>query len=181
MMEIKSTSSLINELKGSCPMMEWDAEDLICDLVNMGYFDMPASTRYHGAFAGGLAEHSMAVYRNLKQLTDKLGLKWQREESPWLVAVLHDLCKTDQYRERSDGSWEYRNDMLLTGHGEKSLMLCSMMNIRLTEEEAACIRYHMGAFCEKEQWNDYTRAVESWPNVLWTHTADMMASRFDGV
>ena len=39
-----------------------------------------------------------------------------------------------------------------------------------------CIRYHMGAFIDKEQWNDYTRAVEQYPNVLWTHTADMIAS-----
>ena len=30
---------------------------------------------------------------------------------------------------------------------------------KLTEEEIMCIRYHMGAFCDKSEWNDYTRAV----------------------
>ena len=51
----------------------------------------------------------------------------------------------------------------------------------LTEEEILCIRYHMGAFTEKEEWNDYTRAVNKYATVLWTHTADMLASHVEGV
>lgn len=44
-----------------------------------------------------------------------------------------------------------------------------------------CIRYHMGAFTDKSEWNDYTRAVRQYPNVLWTHQADMLASHVAGV
>jgi hypothetical protein len=44
-----------------------------------------------------------------------------------------------------------------------------------------CIRYHMGAFTDKSEWNDYTRAVRNYPNVLWTHQADMLASQVAGV
>lgn len=51
----------------------------------------------------------------------------------------------------------------------------------LTEEEIMCIRYHMGAFTDKSEWNDYTRAVRNYPNVLWTHQADMLASHVAGV
>ena len=51
----------------------------------------------------------------------------------------------------------------------------------LTMEEIACIRYHMGAFTDKSEWNDYTRAVKAYPNVLWTHQADMLASHVKGV
>lgn len=51
----------------------------------------------------------------------------------------------------------------------------------ITREEEACIRYHMGAFTEKEEWKDYTDAVERFPNVLWTHTADMIASHITKV
>lgn len=51
----------------------------------------------------------------------------------------------------------------------------------LTEEEIMCIRYHMGAFCDKSEWNDYTRAVHKYTNVLWTHQADMLASHVEGV
>lgn len=51
----------------------------------------------------------------------------------------------------------------------------------LTVEEIMCIRYHMGAFCDKSEWNDYTRAVHKYTNVLWTHQADMLASHVEGV
>ena len=34
---------------------------------------------------------------------------------------------------------------------------------------------------EKEEWNDYTRAVNKYATVLWTHTADMLASHVEGV
>ena len=51
----------------------------------------------------------------------------------------------------------------------------------LTEEEICCIRYHMGAFTPKEEWNDYTGAIHAYPNVLWTHHADMLASHVAGI
>ena len=44
-----------------------------------------------------------------------------------------------------------------------------------------CIRWHMGAFDDKENWNSYGRAVTNFPNVLYTHTADMIAARILGV
>ena len=43
-------------------------------------------------------------------------------------------------------------------------------------EEILCIRYHMGAFVDQKEWNDYTRAVHMCPNILWTHTANMIAA-----
>ena len=53
--------------------------------------------------------------------------------------------------------------------------------VPLTEEEMLCIRWHMGAFDDKENWNSYGRAVTNFPNVLYTHTADMIAARILGV
>lgn len=44
-----------------------------------------------------------------------------------------------------------------------------------------CIRYHMGAFTDKEEWQDYTRAIHRYPNVLWTHQADMIAAHIKGL
>jgi len=49
--------------------------------------------------------------------------------------------------------------------------------MKLTPEEVMCIRWHMGAFDEKHNWKYYTAAVKKYPNVLWTHTADMIASQ----
>lgn len=63
---------------------------------------------------------------------------------------------------------------------QESVMLLSQV-YTLTDEEIMCIRYHMGAFTDKDEWNDYTRAVRNYPNVLWTHQADMLASHVAGV
>lgn len=151
-------------------------------LEPMGYFEIPASMTYHGAWPGGLFEHSWAVTKQLVCMTDKLGLKWQMRRSPVLVGMLHDLCKTEEYEKCGDG-WKHHR---LKGHGERSAALAeAILNdtgaLSLTEEERLCIRWNMGAFDDKENWNCYGAAIEEYPNVLWTHTADMVASRVLGV
>lgn len=147
-------------------------------LIDVGFFTAPASTKYHGAYEGGLFDHSKAVYENLNTLTEKLDLKWGDDDSVFVVAMLHDLCKCDQYEKDGDG-WKYKTDTLLTGHGEKSLMMLNLTGCVLDCEELACIRYHMGAFTDSKEWSNYTNAIHRYPNVLWVHTADMMAAHID--
>lgn len=166
--------------------------DMLDWLVSKGFFTAPASTKYHGAHEGGLFQHSSAVMKSLVGLTESCHLEWQNERSPYIVGMFHDLCKIDQYRNTSYGlaldgqplhnpcEWEYNPHTLLKGHGEKSVMLLSQF-YTLTEEEILCIRYHMGAFTPKEEWNDYTGAIHAYPNVLWTHQADMLASHVAGI
>lgn len=166
--------------------------DMLDWLVSKGFFTAPASTKYHGAHDGGLFQHSSAVMKSLVGLTESCHLEWQNERSPYIVGMFHDLCKIDQYRNTSYGlpldgqplhnpcEWEYNPHTLLKGHGEKSVMLLSQF-YTLTEEEILCIRYHMGAFTPKEEWNDYTGAIHAYPNVLWTHQADMLASHVAGI
>ena len=163
-------------------------------LKNNGYFTAPASTKYHGNYEGGLFDHSHAVATELIALTQKNGLMWQNPRSPAVIGLFHDICKVDQYKHPTESlyvnneeqkveipdKWEYRDDMLLKGHGDKSIMILAS-HMQLTEEEVMCIRYHMGAFTDKSEWNDYTRAVRRYPNVLWTHHADMIASHVMGV
>lgn len=160
-------------------------------LYTNGFFTAPASTKYHGSYEGGLFDHSFQVMNTLVQLTEDCSLEWTRPESPYLVGMFHDLCKIDQYQHPvcaenmlgekmyDTNAWEYRKNTMLKGHGEKSVMLLSQFTM-LTEEEIMCIRYHMGAFTDKEEWRDYTGAVNVFPNVLWTHHADMIASHVLG-
>lgn len=155
-------------------------EHLADSLDEMGFFDAPASTKYHGSYYGGLYEHSETVTKSLVELTEKLGLKWEREKSPYLVGMLHDLCKCDQYVKRPDGTWESSRGLILTGHGDKSVILAQRL-VDLTEEETLCIRWHMGAFDDAKTWNTYSGSIERFPNVLYTHTADMIASRVLGL
>ena len=154
-------------------------------LINEGFFTAPASTKYHGSKEGGLFDHSFTVMSFLMELSAKEGLKWSRKESPLIIGMFHDLCKIDCYLpiidpETKAVSYKFNTDTLLKGHGDKSVMLLSS-KIQLTEEEVMCIRYHMGAFTDKEEWNDYTGAIHKFPNVLWTHQADMLASHVAGI
>jgi 23S rRNA maturation-related 3'-5' exoribonuclease YhaM len=48
-------------------------------LDKLRFFDAPASTKRHGAYDGGLFDHSFAVAKYLVELTEKLGLTWGEE------------------------------------------------------------------------------------------------------
>lgn len=161
---------------------EYTTKQLCEALDEMGYFDVPASLKYHGAFEGGLFVHSLNVATTIADYTEKLGLKWTRQSSPWIVGLFHDLCKCDNYIRTEQSStpgvlqgWNYKNKKLLAGHGDKSVMLLSQFRA-LTEEEVLCIRYHMGAY-EQGDWDGFDLAIRKYPNVLYTHTADMYASK----
>lgn len=117
------------------------AADLLAWLGTTDFFEAPASTRFHGAYPGGLVEHSLNVYYAL------LGQYTIREyggESVAVVALLHDVCKTGYYRRERDGKYSVK-DQLPMGHGEKSVYLV-MKFMDLTDEEALAIRWHMGAY-----------------------------------
>lgn len=165
-------------------------------LWDNGFFTAPASTKYHGAYEGGLFDHSFQVFGRLLSLTKCNELEWMRPESPFIVGMFHDICKIDQYIENKEYAtammggveitlpqeitkFEYNKDTLLKGHGAKSIMLLSQF-MTLTEEEILCIRYHMGPY-EKEEWAEYDMAIRKYENVLWTHHADMLASKVDDI
>lgn len=160
-------------------------------LTEWGFFNMPASTKYHGTREGDLFLHSKNVAHELKRITDACGIKWRDPRSPILIGYFHDLCKCDAYKRPlltrtlsgepifDNTSWEHRKDQVLEGHGEKSVMLAGTL-CRLTEEEMLCIRYHMGAY-NTVDWNGFDRAIKKYETVLWTHTADMLASKVLGI
>lgn len=157
-----------------------ECEEIRDKLDELNFFDAPASTKYHGNYVGGLFDHSYEVTVALLKLTKQLNLHWERKESPYIVGMFHDLCKCDQYTQYTDGTFGYRNNLILTGHGEKSVIIAQNI-MSLTEEEMLCIRWHMGAYEGEKVWNNLGAAIEVRPNVLYTHTADMIASRVRGI
>lgn len=158
-------------------------------LQEEGFFIAPASIGYHGDYPGGLFDHSVKVTRCLIDLTNSLNLKWKNDRSPIIVGMFHDLCKAVNYKReveqvgstsRVSGEWKkVKNDVWGTGHGSKSVAVASTL-LKLTDEEVMCIRYHMGAY-ETDEWANYDAAIRRYPNVLFTHTADMMASKIHNV
>ncbi len=167
------------------------ADKLLVYLESSDFFTAPASTRYHGAYFGGLLEHSLNVYDCLcdylarPRVKEQYGLEFS-EESVAIVALLHDLCKVDFYVEstrnvKEDGVWKtvpfYTiDDKLPYGHGEKSVYIASGY-MRLTREEAFAIRYHMG-FSGEENINTVGAAFAKFPLAVALFTADMEASYF---
>lgn len=163
-------ASKYNTLNLSAEFIDWLREN--------GFFTKPAAIKHHGNYTGGLFDHSLAVSQSLLTLTGALNLKWQNPRSPFVVGMFHDLCKVDDYTVKqvdSDKFFEYNNDKILTGHGDKSIIMLSQF-LNLTEEEILCIRFHMGAY-QTDDWNSYDKAIRKYETVLWTHTADMYASK----
>ncbi len=152
----------------------------------------PASTRFHGAYEGGLLEHSLNVYECLKDYLERdrvkklYGMSYS-DESIAIVSLLHDLCKVNVYKKGSrnvkgeDGVWRsvptYEfDDKLPYGHGEKSVYVISGY-MKLTREEAFAIRYHMG-FSTDDDNRNVGAAFEMFPLAVALSFADMEASYF---
>lgn len=156
------------------------------------FFAAPASARFHGAYAGGLCDHSVNVYRCLEdylareRVQELYGLEYD-PESVAIVALLHDLCKVGCYKSGTrnvkgpDGKWNAVptfnfDDPLPYGHGEKSVYIISGF-MRLSREEAMAIRWHMG-FSGSEDSRMVGDAFQKYPLAFALSTADMEATYF---
>lgn len=139
-------------------------DEVIAMLESLGFFEAPASTRFHLSYEGGLLEHSLMVCRTALMLRNQvLRLKPELEaklpeESVKLTALLHDVCKAEiykratKYRKNERGAWEeYRSYEVdytdfPVGHGEKSVIVLLQSGLELTKEEVLAIRWHMSAW-----------------------------------
>ncbi len=172
-----------------------DGADKLLDYMlsdHSDFFTAPASTRFHGAHAGGLLEHSLNVYHCLKDYLSRPRAKElyrmdYSEESIALCSLLHDICKMNFYKvdyrnaKNEAGVWEkvpyYTiEDNLPYGHGEKSVYIISGY-MRLAREEAFAIRYHMG-FSGIEDKNNVGRSFEMFPLAFALSVADMEATYY---
>ena len=162
-------------------------ENLLAFLEKTDFYAAPASTKYHGAYKGGLLEHSMNVYEILKEKikNEKLDVK---EDTIIISALLHDICKLNFYKvdyrnaKNEKGEWEkvpyYTiDDTIPYGHGEKSVMMISEY-IKLTNEEKYAIRWHMGFTEPKELYGTIGQAYKKYPLALLLFEADLESTYF---
>ncbi len=167
------------------------SEKLLAYLEQSDFFTAPASTRYHGAYEGGLCEHSLNVHACLKDFLARPRMQelydiHYSDESIAIAALLHDLCKINFYvpgtrNVKENGVWKevpfYTiNDQLPYGHGEKSVYIVSGF-MKLTRDEAFAIRYHMG-FSQNDDPATVGKALEMFPLAFALTVADMEASYF---
>ena len=170
------------------------AKELLDWLKKSDFFTAPASTRHHSAFAGGLCYHSVNCYnRFLKNIIAEYGENYKNtisDESIAIIALLHDVCKTNFYKEdvrnvKIDGVWEQVpyytiDDKLPYGHGEKSVYMISGF-MKLTREEALAINWHMGGFDPRVQYGSQamSQSFYTYPVCTLFHIADIQATYLD--
>lgn len=150
------------------------------------FFTAPASTKYHLTYEGGLLEHSLNVYEELK---DELGFPDDNvPDSVVIVSLLHDICKANYYQidkkwqKNEKNEWEEvpyysTNDLFPLGHGEKSVILLQRF-IELTDDEIMAIRWHMGSFESKDNYKYLNEAFNHYSLALELHIADLKATYF---
>ena len=180
---------IIPTKKGAADLWDW--------IEKSDFFTAPASSKFHLDCAGGLCQHSLNVYHNLKRIVDmekevhpELDIK---EESIAICGLLHDLCKVNFYKiemrnvkNQDTGKWEsvpyyVTDEKFPMGHGEKSVMII-LSYMHLSGEEIAAINWHMGGFDERVRGGaskSISAAYEKFPLAVFTQAADFIASYID--
>lgn len=136
-------------------------DKLIKWLETNGFFTCPASTRFHGAYKGGLANHSWNVYRLLSDYVEQFKLDTAASagqkplkiepENISIVGLLHDICKVGAYiGDKAPYKW---NKQQPKGHATLSLTRIKQF-IKLTELEEMMIKYHMGPYGLNEFYDE---------------------------
>ena len=173
-------------------------EAVIQNLEDLGFFEAPASTRFHLNVRGGLMEHSWNVCNTAlmlreqmilmnPEIADKLPI-----DSVIIASLLHDVCKADIYKEcllnrkNEQSIWEkvpgYEADYsyLPLGHGEKSVIMLLSSGLKLTKDEMLAIRWHMTAwdlaFHSAEQKANLQKAREIAPLCVIIQCADGLST-----
>ena len=81
-----------------------EIEKLISKLEMSDFFSEPASTKYHGAYIGGLCVHCLNVYYNMMHLLSYKAPRFGIEdiepykESVIILALCHDISKMNLYK-----------------------------------------------------------------------------------
>lgn len=163
-------------------------DKLLEQMDEIGFFDAPASTKFHGAKDGMLAEHSLNVY----EYAHKLAKSWLSSEeykamadSITLCAILHDLGKAGDYGKKNYIENTLKNgkrsekipfvknsELSYVDHEIRSIKICSKY-IELTEKEEFAILYHNGMYGNLK----YALQGKETPLQMIIHFADMWASR----
>lgn len=186
----KEFESLLKKTKrpGIDDLIDWFNSDG-CD-----FYYAPASTRYHGAYDGGLLEHSLNVYDCIKYEYDHLkrsnfSIPDIPEDSLIICSLLHDICKVNTYKpdfrnvkDKETGQWHQepcyiRDPKLPMGHSAKSIYIVQNF-IQLNRDEAQAIFWHMGAY-DTSAYNTNNELSSAYTNNFLAYllnAADMLAT-----
>ena len=119
-----------------------NVDRLIDWMDHNSFFEAPASGVRHNNFRGGLAKHSLDVYDNAINMNAAKGLPIT---SITLCALLHDICKADQFYMDANGKAQCNRRNEQKGHGIRSMFIVTRgCALPLNYDEAMAIWWHMG-------------------------------------
>lgn len=191
--EIESNKTRFMELINKLPELTdikrlYRFDSLVQLFENSDWFIAPGSTKYHHSYQGGLCQHSLEVYDNLKLLNEQkcLGIS---EDTMIICGLLHDFAKVNYYElstknQKIDGQWiqvpyyKTTDNPLPYGSHEETSAWMVRQYIGLTfDEEVAILHHHMGMSYD---------SVKTVPGhvfnnklALTLHLADMMSAYID--
>ena len=178
-------------------------DDLIAMLEGSDFFTAPASTKFHNAVEGGLADHSLNVYYNLKSLVERKHIDCS-ENSVLICGLLHDISKINFYKKTSRNKKVYSEDgskwdnlgrfdwvselsytiappeerFIYGNHEENSEYLIRQFIVLSNEESIAILHHHGGM-----SWDSCKFDMQTVYNIshlaLLLHVADMIACYVD--
>ena len=173
-------------------------EECIANLLDLGFFEAPASTKFHLNEERGLLQHSLnlchiafKVRESMLELDDSLRESLPKD-SVIISTLLHDVCKADIYKKtikrqkNAFGNWtvvpgydvDYSNFPI--GHGEKSVIILLRYGLDLTDDEIIAIRWHMQAwdlaFQSADAKANLNTAKQICPLLTLVQVADALAS-----
>lgn len=161
-------------------------DDLLKWFDKSDFYTAPASTKYHGDYAGGLCQHSMDVFAMAQKLIPAYEeLSGLDTESVAIACLFHDLCKVNFYKpdernQKINGQWvkvpcfTIEEKYCFGGHGSKSVFLVQQF-MKLKTDEAAAINCHMG-FSDGANVNSVSNAYHAFPLAWLVHAADEAAT-----
>lgn len=180
-------------------------DNLIKKLENSDFFTAPASTKYHGSYEGGLCEHSLDVYNNLKKIIDSrndLDNECYYEDSIIIVALGHDISKMNLYEKTvfnkkvyspvgsksdevgrfdwvAEPGFKIKETCFVYGNHECTSEYILRQYIPLTIDESVAILHHMGSMSFDSAKDDIGKVYTNYQLACALYLADMMATYFD--
>lgn len=200
MINIEANKNRYIELINSITREGFNKELFLRHLENSDFFVAPASTRFHGSVKGGLCQHILNVYDNLKYL-NTITPCIISEESIKIVSLFHDIAKMNYYEiyyknqkvyseegtkvdEGGRYDWkqvaEYKirdisNRFLYCNH-EVTSEFIARQYIPLSVEESIAILHHHGGTGEDSVKDTVSAIYNRYPLAVLLHTADLIAS-----
>lgn len=202
-LQIADNKTKFIELVNSIEREGFLKEQLLNKLENSDFYYAPASTKYHGAYKGGLCEHSLNVYNNLVKLNEVKNSNIS-EDTLKIVALFHDLSKMNLYEtyfqnkknyhaggsKHDEGGafdWEAVSaykvkeapDRFIFGSHEQTSEFMLRSYCPLTYEESIAVLHHHGGMGWDSAQDNITEVFNRYPIATLLHIADMLSTYVD--